>query len=101
MRTGLIGAASALFVLGGCSGNKPQIAADLNVALDVAAAAEVAYAARPTADPKTVAQLSGLLTAAQSAVASWQASTKPEDQAIASSAVAALVEYEASAGVMP
>jgi hypothetical protein len=101
MRAGIIVAAGFAFAVGGCAGGKPQVASDLNVALDVAAVAEGAYAARPNADPKTVAQLARLLAVAQAAVTSWQASTLPEDQALASAAVAALVEYEASAGVAP
>jgi hypothetical protein len=101
MRTGVIIIAGLASVLTGCAAEKPQVASDLNVALDVAAAAEGAYAARPNADAKTVAQLSRLLAVAQAAVTSWQTSSQPEDQALASAAVAALVEYEASAGVAP
>jgi hypothetical protein len=101
MRAGITVAVAFAFALGGCAAGKPQIASDLNVALDVAAAAEGAYAARPNADPKTVAQLARLLSVAQAAVTSWQTSTLPQDQALASAAVAALVEYEASAGVAP
>ncbi len=101
MRAGIMVAAGLAFALGGCAGGKPQIASDLNVALDVAAVAEGAYAARPNADPKTVAELSRLLSVAQAAVTSWQASALPQDQALASAAIAALVEYEASAGVSP
>jgi hypothetical protein len=78
---------------------KPQIATDLDLALGVASAANGAYAARPTADPKIVAQLSRLLAAAQAAVTSWEASAKPEDKAVADAAISALVSYEASAGV--
>ena len=101
MRSGIIVTAGLACALAGCAGGKPQIAADLNVALDVAAAAEGAYAARPNADQKTVAQLAKLLAVAQAAVSSWQASPLPEDQALASAAVAALVEFETSAGVAP
>lgn len=101
MRAGIIVAAGVALAVGGCAGGKPQIASDLSVALDVAAAAEGAYAARPNADPKTVVQLSQLLAVAQAAVTSWQASASPDDQALASAAVAALVQYEASAGVAP
>jgi len=90
-----------LLSLCGCAASKPQVAADLSVALDVAAVAEGAYAARPNADPKTVAQLSRLLSVAQAAVTAWQASTQPNDEAVASAAIAALVQYEASAGVAP
>jgi hypothetical protein len=84
MRAGIMVAAGLAFALGGCAGGKPQIASDLNVALDVAVVAEGAYAA-----------------VAQAAVTSWQASALPQDQALASAAIAALVEYEASAGVSP
>jgi hypothetical protein len=101
MRPSILVAAGLACALGGCAGGKPQIASDLSVALDVAAAAEGAYAARPNADPKTVAQLTRLLSVAQAAITSWQSSSQPEDQALASAAVAALVEYEASAGVAP
>jgi hypothetical protein len=83
--------------LAGCAASKPEVAADLTVALDVAAAAEGVYAARPSADPQKVATLSRLLSVAQAAVASWQASSLPADQAIASAAISALVEYEATA----
>jgi hypothetical protein len=92
-------AAVFALALGGCSAGKSQVATDLDLALDVALAANGAYAARPTADPKIVANLSRLLAAAQAAVASWDASAKPEDQAVANAAIAALVSYEASAGV--
>jgi len=101
MRTMPIVAMGVLVALCGCAGGKAQVADDLDVALDVASVAEGAYAARPNADPKTVAQLSRLLSVAQAAVAAWQASTQPEDQAAASAAIAALVAYEASAGVSP
>jgi hypothetical protein len=101
MRSSPVVAFGLFVTLCGCAGGKPQVAGDLNVALDVASVAEGAYAARPNADPKTVAQLSRLLAAAQAAVTAWQASTQPEDQAAASAAIAALVEYEGSAGVSP
>jgi hypothetical protein len=101
MRTKPVIALGLLVTLCGCAGGKAQVADDLNVALDVASVAEGAYAARPNADPKTVEQLSRLLATAQAAVTAWQTSTLPEDQAAASAAIAALVAYEASAGVSP
>jgi len=84
-----------------CATGKLQIASDLNVALDVAAAANGAYAAQPNANAKTVADLARLLAVAQAAVASWEASAKPQDKAIADAAVSALVAYETSAGITP
>jgi hypothetical protein len=87
--------------LGGCAAQKPQISADLTFALDAAIAAEVAYAADPAEDPATVSDLTRLLASAQVAVAAWQSTTKPEDQAIASAAISALVSYEVSAGIAP
>jgi hypothetical protein len=83
--------------LGGCAADKPALAEDLTVALDVAATAEGAYVARPDADPTNVAELARLLAAAQAAVAAWSASSLPSDQALASAAISALVAYEASA----
>ncbi len=83
--------------LAGCAADKPQVAGDLMVALDVAATAKGVYAARPDADPTKVAELSRLLASAQAAVAVWSASSLPTDQALASAAISALVEYEASA----
>jgi hypothetical protein len=97
MRFIIAGAIAASLSLAGCSASKPEVAADLTVALDVAATVEGDYAARPNADPKKVAALSRLLSVAQAAVASWQASALPADQAIASAAISALVEYEATA----
>lgn len=94
----IIGACMGMSLcLGGCTASKTQVSTDLTVALDVAATAEGAYAARPDADPTKVAELSRLLSAAQAAVAAWSASSLPEDQALASAAISALVEYEASA----
>jgi hypothetical protein len=101
MRSKPIVAFGLLGAICGCAGGKAQVAGDLSVALDVASVAEGAYAARPNADPKTVAQLSRLLLVAQAAVTAWQASAQPQDQAVASAAIAALVEYEASAGAAP
>ena len=87
--------------LAGCAADKTEVAGDLTVALDVAATAEGVYAARPDADPQKVAELSRLLASAQAAVTSWQASSLPSDQAIASAAISALVEYEATAAQQP
>jgi hypothetical protein len=83
--------------LAGCAADKPAVAGDLTVALDVAATAEGVYAARPGADPAKVAELSRLLAVAQAAVAAWSASSLPSDQALASAAISALVAYEATA----
>jgi len=90
-----------LAVLVGCTTTTPEQAADLTVALDLAATVEGAYAARPTADPMAVAELKRLLDSAQAAVAAWQASGSTSDRAIANAAIAALVEYEATAGGTP
>ncbi len=83
--------------LAGCSMTQPEAAADLNAAFNVAAAGEAAYAAHPGANPKTVAQMSQLLSAAQAALTSWTNSQTPGDQAALNAAIAALVAYEASA----
>ena len=91
----------ATVMLAGCAGDKPQVATDLTVALDVAATVEGAYAARPGSDPKNVAELARLLAVAQAAVASWNASSLPADQALAGAAISALVEFEATAGATP
>jgi uncharacterized lipoprotein YajG len=94
---------AALGLLGACAATaSPQsVASDLQVALDVAATVEGAYAARPSADPKVVAELSRLLAAAQAAVTSLQASGAAGDQAAANAAISALVAYEASAKLTP
>lgn len=84
-------------LVAGCGATKPEVATDLSVALDVAATLEGAFAARPTADPKVVSELARLLATAQAAVASWQASSSPDDEAIANAAISALVAFEASA----
>ena len=95
--------ASALLLLSAaaCTMTKPTAATDLNAGLEVAAALETAYAARPSADPKVVADLTGLLASAQAAVASWEASNSPADQGLASAAISALVAYEAAAHLTP
>ena len=85
------------FCLVACAATKPNVATDLNAGLEVAAALETAYAARPSANPKVTADLAHLLASAQAAVAAWNASDSPTDQALASAAIAALVAYEASA----
>ncbi len=90
-----------LIALSACTATKPQVTTDLNAGLEVAAAVESAYAARPNANPKVVADLSRLLASAQAAVASWEASTSSSDEALASAAISALVAYEASANVTP
>jgi hypothetical protein len=84
----------------GCSNTtRPQLTTDLTAGLQVATALEAAYAASPHADPKIVAQLTRLLASAQAAMAAFNGSTSATDQAVASAAIAALVEYEASAHV--
>ncbi len=88
--------ALALFVAG-CSMTQPQAAADLNAAFEVAAAGEAVYAAQPKANPKTVAQMSQLLAAAQAALITWTSSQSAGDQAALNAAIAALVAYEAGA----
>jgi hypothetical protein len=65
----------------------------------VAAALETAYAAQPGANPKTVAELRGLVSAGQAALATWQASASPGDAQALNAAIAALVAYEASIGL--
>jgi hypothetical protein len=82
--------------LTGCATPQPEAAADLTAAFNVAAAAEAAYAARPGADPKTTAQLSQLLAAAQAALFSWTNAPQPGGQAALGAAIAALVAYEAA-----
>jgi hypothetical protein len=82
--------------LTGCAATQQQEAADLTAAFNVAAAAEVAYAASPLANPQNVAQAARLLAAAQAALLTWSNSTAPADQTAANAAVAALVAYEAS-----
>ena len=74
---------------------------DLNAGLEVAAALQTAYAAKSSADPKVVADLTRLLATAQAAVASWETSTSSTDEALANAAISALVAYEASAHVTP
>ncbi len=87
--------------LAACTASKPQVATDLNTGLEVAAALEGAYAARAGSDPKVVAELARLMAGAQAAVAAWEASTSPTDEAAANAAIAALVAYEASAHISP
>jgi hypothetical protein len=101
MRCVIAAWAAVSLALAGCAADKPAVAGDLTVALDVAATAEGVYAARPDADPTKVAELARLLAAAQAAVAAWSASSLPSDQALASAAISALVAYEASAAPGP
>jgi hypothetical protein len=79
-----------------CAATPQQTKSDLNLAFNVAAAAEAAYAARPEADPAKTAQARALLSAAQAAVLTWTNSGDPADENVANAAVAALVAYEAS-----
>ncbi len=91
-----------LAMITGCANTpRPQLTADLVAGLEVASALEIAYAAKPGANPTVVAELSRLLASAQAALAAFSASTSSSNQAAASAAVAALVEYEASANVSP
>lgn len=88
--------ATILLGIAGCAVNKPEVSTDLSVALDVAATLEGAYAARPTADPKVVAELARLLATAQAAIVSWRSSKLPADQAAANAAISALIAYESA-----
>jgi len=89
--TGLLGMA-------GCAANKVEVVDDLGLALDVASTAEGAYAASPHADQKALVELGHLLVAAQVAVATFQSSAAPVDEAAARAAIAALASCVASAG---
>ena len=91
----------ALTCLSACTATKPEVTTDLNAGLEVASALESAYAARPTADPKVVADLTRLMASAQAAVASWEASSSSSDEAVANAAISALVAYEAAAHITP
>jgi hypothetical protein len=84
-------------LVAGCAMSQPEAAADLNAAFNVAAAAEAVYAAHPGANPKTVAEMSQMLSAAQAALVSWTNSPTPGGQAGVNAAIAALIAYEASA----
>ena len=97
MKLALISLALSSVLIAGCAVSQPEAAADLNVAFNVAAAAEAAYAAHPGANPKTLAQMSQLLSAAQAALVSWTNSPTPGEQAGLNAAIAALIAYEASA----
>ena len=97
----LAGVGTALVLAVGCATARPQVSVDLTVGLNVASAAEAAYAARSDADPKVVAQAVRLLAAAQAAVSAWVASSSSADQATASAAVAALLTYEAEQAAPP
>ncbi len=89
----------ATVLLSGCGTGAQTQVAEAEGALAVAAALETAYAAQPKADPKVVAQLKGLLSAGQAALATWQASANPGGAQAVNAAIAALVAYEASAGL--
>ncbi len=96
-----IAAVLALMCLSACTANRPEVTTDLNAGLEVAAALERAYTARPSADPKIVADLARLMATAQAAVASWEASSSSSEEAMANAAISALVAYEASAQITP
>jgi hypothetical protein len=93
--------AAILLSAAGCATTRAQTTAELNAALQVAAAVENAYSVQPNADPKAVAELTRLLASAQAAVTSIQTATGPVDLTAANGAIAALVAYEASAHVTP
>ncbi len=91
----------AFGTLSACTTARPEITTDLNAGLEVAAALQSAYAARPSADPKIVADLTRLTAGAQAAVASWEASSSSSNEALANAAISGLVAYEASAHITP
>jgi hypothetical protein len=82
--------------LGACTMTHQETTVDLNAALDVAAAAQAAYAAQPGANPSQVEHGRQLLAAAQAALLTWSNSTDPADQTAANAAMAALVAYQAA-----
>ena len=96
MKTKMIACGAGALLLAGCTMTHTQAAADLNAAFNVAAAGEAAYSAQPGANPKTVAQMAQLLSAAQAALITWTNSQSPGDQAALNAAIAALVAYEAA-----
>ncbi len=96
MKLKVISIGASMLLMAGCAMTHPQAAADLNAAFNVAAAGEAVYAAQPNASPKTVAQMSQLLAAAQAALITWTNSQSAGDQAALNAAIAALVAYEAS-----
>jgi hypothetical protein len=89
--------AAIVILLAGCATGQPETAADLNAAFNVAVAAEAVYAAQPSANQKTVAEMHQLLAAAQAALVSWTNAPTPGQQAAVNAAIAALVAYEAGA----
>jgi hypothetical protein len=95
----LIAATILLLAASGCSTSNTVSFADANAALNLADTLEQAYAALPTANPAVVAKATELLAASQAALASWEASGSEGDQQGVNAAIAALVAYEASAGV--
>jgi hypothetical protein len=96
MKMKMIACGAGALLLAGCAMTQTQAAADLNAAFNVAAAGEAAYAVQPGANPKIVAQMSQLLSAAQAALLTWTNSQSTGDQATLNAAIAALVAYEAA-----
>ena len=96
-----VAAVLALACLSACTAARPEVTTDLNAGLEVAAALESAYVARPSADPKIVSDLARLMASAQAAIASWEASSSSSNEALANAAISALVAYEASAHITP
>ncbi len=90
---------ACVLLLSGCGATAQTQVTEAEAVLGVAAALETAYAAQPSADPKVVAQLRGLLSAGQAALATWQASANPGDAQALNAAIAALMAYEASTGL--
>jgi hypothetical protein len=86
----------SLVALSACAMTKQEQVVDITAAYDVAAAAEAAYAAGPSADPTKVAKGAALLAAAQAALLTWSNSSSPDDQTAASAAIAALTAFQAS-----
>ncbi len=84
--------------LSGCGLTSQQ---DVTLGFDAASAAVGVYASSPKADPKVVAHLSQLLATAQAAYAAYQAAAPGStmEATALNAAIAALVEYEATAGV--
>ena len=68
VRTSCMAGALGAMCLSACTASKPEVAIDLNAGLEMGAALESAYAARPSADPKIVADLTRLSSAAQAAM---------------------------------
>lgn len=96
MKITVMFAASALFLCG-CAATEPELNADLEAVFAASAAAEMAYAAHPGADPAKVAEAHRLLIAAQAALLGWEQSKAPSAAAAAQAAAAALAAYVAAA----